>query len=280
MSVKVAAQRVGITRSVWYIWQRRWNDEGYNGLIPRYKGGRPPKLTDEQKESLKEMLRERDHWTTNEVRDHILREFGVGYTIKQIRIILKKFGMKYAKPYTHDYRRPVDAEMLFKKNCQRWDETSPQTTANTQRLLSFNKPRICKNTTKLKANTFGFYALNGNSIVDFKERSKKEEVCEFLMAIRSANPEKKIIVILDNFSSHRANDTVKCADDCAIALVYLPQYSPDLNPIEYIWKSIKRILSKNLIYEKFMKYSSQLSFAKKWIKKFLDDKYMYERLGS
>ncbi|MFQ6056462.1 MAG: hypothetical protein ACE5J3_10835 [Methanosarcinales archaeon] len=47
--------------------------------------------------------------------------------------------------------------------------------------------------------------------------------------------------------------------------------SPDLNPIEYIW---------NLIYEKFMKYSSQLSFAKKWIKKFLDDKYRYERLGS
>ncbi|MFQ6056461.1 MAG: helix-turn-helix domain-containing protein [Methanosarcinales archaeon] len=58
-----------MSKSVGYIWQRR----------SRYKGGRPPKLTEEQKESLKEMLREREHWTKNEVRDHILREFGVGY---------------------------------------------------------------------------------------------------------------------------------------------------------------------------------------------------------
>jgi hypothetical protein len=45
------------------------------------------------------------------------------------------------------------------------DESSPQTTANTQRLLSFGKPIIRKNTTKLKANSFGFYALNGVSII-------------------------------------------------------------------------------------------------------------------
>ena len=60
-----------------------------------------------------------------------------------------------------------------------FDESSPQTTANTQRMWSFRKPTIYKNTTKLKANSFGFYALNGNSVIDFKERSKKEYVCEF-----------------------------------------------------------------------------------------------------
>ena len=61
------------------------------------------------------------------------------------------------------------------------DETSPQTTANTQRLWSFGKPEIY--TTKMKANIFGFYALNGESAVDFKEHSKKEDVCEFLYTI-------------------------------------------------------------------------------------------------
>jgi hypothetical protein len=59
------------------------------------------------------------------------------------------------------------------------DESSPQTTANTQRLLSFLKPKICKNTTKYKANAFGFYALNGASVIDFKEHSKKEDICDF-----------------------------------------------------------------------------------------------------
>ena len=75
-----------------------------------------------------------------------------------------------------------------------FDETSPQTTSNTQRLWSFTKPTIYKNTTRIRANSFGFYALNGNSIIDFKENSKKESVIEFLGEIKSNNPEKKILV--------------------------------------------------------------------------------------
>jgi len=53
------------------------------------------------------------------------------------------------------------------------DEASPQTTANTQRFWSFGTPIVCKNSTKYKANTFGFYALNGTSVVDFEKNSKK-----------------------------------------------------------------------------------------------------------
>jgi transposase len=33
------------------------------------------------------------------------------------------------------------------------------------------------------------------------------------------------------------------ARSLGIRLLYLPLYSPDLNPIEFIWKSIKRIAS-------------------------------------
>lgn len=95
----------------------------------------------------------------------------------------------------------------------------------------------------MKANSFGFYALNGNSVIDFKERSKKECVCEFFDEIRLKNPVKNIVVILDNFSSHRAKATIDYANEIGIELVFLPPYSPDLNPIEYIWKSIKK---KNL----------------------------------
>jgi len=56
----------------------------------------------------------------------------------------------------------------------------PSSIANTQRLWSFNKPVVKKNTTKMRANTFGFYAINGKNVVDFKEDSNKESVCEFL----------------------------------------------------------------------------------------------------
>jgi len=114
-SVEVSAQRVGITKSEGYIWQRRWNENGYTGLIPRYAGGRPSKLSEQQKEQLKDLLKQREDRTTPEVQECIRREFGVDYTLKQIRIILKKYGMNYAKPYAHDYRRPQDAEERLKK---------------------------------------------------------------------------------------------------------------------------------------------------------------------
>jgi len=114
-SVASAARRVGITKCVGYIWQKRWNEHGYAGLVPRYAGGRPSKLLGEQKEQLHALLEERDDWTTNEIREYIRSAFGVEYTLKQVRIILRNFGMRYAKPYARDYRRPADAEERLKK---------------------------------------------------------------------------------------------------------------------------------------------------------------------
>ena len=159
------------------------------------------------------------------------------------------------------------------------DETPPQLNANSQRLWSFNKPVVKKNTTRLKANTFGFYAINGNSVIDFKEHSKKENVSEFPEKVRVENPDKLIIIILDNFRSHWANKTRETANRLDIILVFLPPYSPDLNPIEFIWKSIKRELSplliktldelKNVIRECFNRFSKKLSYARRWISKFL-----------
>jgi len=114
--VEAAAQLVGVSHNTAYIWQRRWNESGYIGLIPKYAGGKPSKLSDSQKEQLKMKLEELDNWTTNEVRTLIFNEFKVEYSLKQVRIILRKFGMKYAKPYPHDFRKPENAEEILKKN--------------------------------------------------------------------------------------------------------------------------------------------------------------------
>jgi hypothetical protein len=68
--------------------------------------------------------------------------------------------MLFEKPYPQDYRRPVDAEEILKKIPKMskhtvlgfFDESSPQTTANTQRVWYFTKKPIIKNTSKFKAN--------------------------------------------------------------------------------------------------------------------------------
>jgi Transposase and inactivated derivatives len=113
-TVKNASEMVDVTEAIGYEWQRRWNEDGYDGLIPRFGGGRPSKLTSEQKEELKKELKGKN-WTTEEVREFIFLKFEVEYTLKQIRVILKKFGMNHAKPYPHDYRKPKNAEDILKK---------------------------------------------------------------------------------------------------------------------------------------------------------------------
>jgi putative transposase len=170
------------------------------------------------------------------------------------------------------------------------DESSPQTTANTQRLWSFGKPTIYKNTDKMKANAFGCYMLNGTSVIDFKEHSTKEDVGEFLKTIREKNPLNKIAILCDNFTSHRAHYTIQCAKEHDIILIFLPKYSPDLNPIEFIWKSIKRVISRNfvhdidhmrsLIQDSFLANASKLSFAAYWIERFLGGAGWFKKLGS
>ena len=125
----------------------------------------------------------------------------------------------------------------------------------------------------------GFYAIKGQSTIDFKEHSRKEDITEFLKQIRNLNPYGRILIILDNFRSHHAKLTTETAGKLNIDLLFLPPYSPHLNPIEFIWKTIKRELSplfiktKEQLREKIEKHfqiqSQSQTYAKKWIKKFL-----------
>jgi len=137
---------------------------------------------------------------------------------------------------------------------------------------------MIKNTENIKANAFAFYSINGNNLIDFKDCSKAENVCEFLEKIVEENKGKIIVLILDNAKTHHAIKTVTRAKELGIILVFLPPYSPDLNPVEYVWKTIKREVSvkmiqskehlRNIIKNEFIKVERSLSFAKKWIETF------------
>ena len=66
-SVASAAESVSVTTQTGYNWQEWWNVDGLAGLIPKYAGGHPSRLSPKQKEGLLECLNEQDHWTTGEV---------------------------------------------------------------------------------------------------------------------------------------------------------------------------------------------------------------------
>ncbi len=113
-SVEEAARRIGITKMMGYTWQRRWNQDGYRGLMPRYARKGPSKMSVEQRNALKEKLKN-GQYTTAQVKSIIREEFGIEYTMKQVWVILNSMGMRHAKPYPHDKRRPGNAENILKK---------------------------------------------------------------------------------------------------------------------------------------------------------------------
>jgi transposase len=50
------------------------------------------------------------------------------------------------------------------------------------------------------------------------------------------------IVVLDNLSAHKNQETRGMIESVGAELWFLPPYSPDLNPIEKMWSKIKSIL--------------------------------------
>ena len=65
-------------------------------------------------------------------------------------------------------------------------------------------------------------------------------VCEDLLPKLPA----EAVVVMDNASFHKRQDTEQIFEEAGIVLEYLPTYSPDLNPIEHKWAQAKAIRRK------------------------------------
>lgn len=152
-------------------------------------------MSDEKILELKSILESKDFWTTDEVKDLIKDKFGIDYCLNSIRKLLKKIGMHYNIPYCLDYRRPENAEEILKnlENAIKektspdkhyvigfLDESSPQTAPDTPRLWSFvKKPKMFKNTKKMKANANAFYAINRIALSILKKVQRQKMYVNF-----------------------------------------------------------------------------------------------------
>jgi transposase len=56
---------------------------------------------------------------------------------------------------------------------------------------------------------------------------------------------------MDGAAYNKAKEVKEKAKMLKIKLIYLPPYSPNLNPIERLWKFMKKKVSANKFYEQF-----------------------------
>lgn len=69
------------------------------------------------------------------------------------------------------------------------------------------------------------------------------------------------VVIMDNASFHKSQKTKELIESVGCRLMFLPPYSPDLNPIEKFWANMKRwIKSKITIFKQL--YDAIVGFFK------------------
>jgi transposase len=91
--------------------------------------------------------------------------------------------------------------------------------------------------------------------------------------------EKKIHIVLDNYTVHHAELIKNIVKILNINLIYLPKSSPELNPIEDVWRAIKKIVSKTFIKSAkhleslyttlFLEKISSPTFYEEWINEFI-----------
>lgn len=90
-----------------------------------------------------------------------------------------------------------------------------------------------------------FSPLNGDSLLMEMPNCNADNFQLFLNQLALQTPEEFKIMVLDNGAFHKAQ---KLAIPENIALVFLPPYSPELNPAEKIWAFFKRKFTNEIHY--------------------------------
>ena len=112
-------------------------------------------------------------------------------------------------------------------------------------------PVLMHEPTRRKIGYFGAVRLRDGKFVSRREPGKFNagSFAKYLKQLRKASCQsgKKVVVIIDNARYHHAimlkEYLPKCSD--RFNLIFLPPYSPDLNPIERVWKLTRRCSTHN-----------------------------------
>lgn len=111
-----------------------------------------------------------------------------------------------------------------------------------QRVLDHTPHGHWKSTTMLSAIRLGGVMREATAVFDGAMNKPTFEAWVEYELVPSLKPGD--VVVMDNLSSHKGKAVRQLIESVDARLVYLPPYSPDLNPIEQMWSKAKSYLRK------------------------------------
>ena len=120
------ADALGVTKGAVSQWMKRAQKEGVEGLRHKPSPGASPRLSEDQRAKLPELLAQGapahgfrgEVWTCGRVAEVILKEFGVSYHPAHVSRLIRKLGLSLQKPTRRANQRDEEAIKRWKE--ERW----------------------------------------------------------------------------------------------------------------------------------------------------------------
>jgi transposase len=261
------AAALGLHRKTVYGWLAKYREGGKGALKARPVPGRPPKLAGPQLSRLYSLIVGKDPrqmefefalWTREMVREVIRREFGVRLSVVSAGRLLRKLGLSPQRPLHRAYQQNPEA-------VERWkSEEYPAIRAAAEdrgATIYFADEAGVRSDyhagttwspigqTPVVMNTGSRFSVNMISAVSAKgalrfavyegntNAATFTDFCKRLLHDATG----PVYLIVDGHPAHRAAATKEFAvsTEGQLKLFFLPGYSPELNPDEWVWKNVK-----------------------------------------
>jgi transposase len=279
VAVEVLSARWGLSFSCIYGWRQDFLLHGVESLVYRHGGGRQPKLTPKQRKRLVALIEagplvvgfETACWTSVLLRVLIWREFGVLYNRHYVCTLLHNVGFSFQKA------RFVSDHLDEAKRLAWLEEKWPAIFRGAKRrqgLILFEdeasfaqwgslsytwarrgqQPEVKTSGKRKGYKVFGAIEYFSGRLFyqGIEGRFNSENYQTFLQMILDHTTEH-LFLIHDGARYHTSASTQAflAAHSERITEQPLPSYSPDYNPIEYLWRKTKKRATHNKYFKEF-----------------------------
>jgi transposase len=205
---------------------------------------------------------------------YVSKNYGKKYTIAGMTKWLRRHGFTHKKPqpipakanaveqqkfveYYDKIKKKADNEPIYFA-----DSVHPQhqTRLAYGWIFKGDTKYVPTNGKQKRLNIIGGINLSGHKIeYTLADTINFKSIKNFLRHLRLKNKgTTKLHVIWDNAGYHKHQEVQSFAKKLNIKLHYLPPYSPNLNPIERLWKVMHEYVTYNKYYGKFKEFEQAI----------------------